>query len=104
MSDLLFTLTLINELIFIGYKIEPPKLEFGDSKNGDYILKPDYHKLTQDYPPISGVKTQNEFLLKPGSEYPGVTNNLGKPGEGYGGHQEHEVGGYSEKYFHPKQF
>ena len=102
-SVLSSTLT-INELIFIGYKIEPPKLEFGDSKNGDYILKPDYHKLTQDYPPFPGVKTQNEFLLKPGSEYLGLANNLGKPGDIYGGHQEHEGGGYSEKYFHPKQF
>merc|ERR1719500_2137469 len=89
------------ELALSGYKIEPPKLEFGDSKNGDYILKPDYHKLTQDYPPIPGVKTHNEFLLKPGSEYLGLANNLGKPGDIY---QEHEVGGYSEKYFHPKQF
>ena len=116
-----------------GYKIEAPKLEFGDSKHGDYILKPDYHKL--DYPPVSGVKTQNDFLLKSGSEYPGLktseypglkaseypgikaseypglkaseypglATNAGKIGEGYG-HLEHEAGAYSEKYFHPKQF
>ena len=98
-----------------GYKIEAPKLEFGDSKHGDYILKPDYHKL--DYPSVSGVKTQNEFLLKSGSEYPGLktseypglkeypglSTNAGKIGEGYG-HLEHEAGAYSEKYFHPKQF
>ena len=118
-----FSFFILNLHSVAGYKIEAPKLEFGDSKHGDYILKPDYHKL--DYPPVSGVKTQNEFLLKSGSEYPGIktseypglktseypglkeypglSTNAGKIGEGYG-HLEHEAGAYSEKYFHPKQF
>ena len=99
-----------NGFFISGYKIETPKLEFGETKNGDYILKPEYHKLTSDY--TGAGKSHNDYLLKtsefahggnggvikPSSEYPGLT----KTGEGY--NNEHEAAGYNEKYFHNKQF
>ena len=97
-----------------GYKIETPKLEFGETKNGDYILKPEYHKLSSDY--TGAGKSHNDYLLKtsdfahsnggvikPSSEYPGLT----KPGEGY--NNEHDPAGtatgYNDKqYFHKGPF
>ena len=106
-------------IYFKGYKIEAPKLEFGDSKHSgsDYIIKPEYHKLASDYPSHSGAptsKSQNDFLLKT-SEYShtslkNTSDYLNKAGDnGYTDSENHlasasMTANYNEKYFHPKQF
>lgn len=85
------------ELALSGYKMETPKLEFGDSKHGEYLLKTEYHKLSVDYGAKSG---QNEFLMKDYSHKscPDYLN-LGKPGDSYCNETL-----YNDKYFPPKQF
>ena len=94
--------------LFTGYKIEAPKLEFGDTKHSDYILKPEYHKLTSDYSnaAAAAAKSQNDFLLKT-SEYSqnslkASAEYLSKSGDNYPEHDN--LTSYNEKYFHPKQF
>ena len=85
------------ELALSGYKIEAPKLEFGDSKHGDYLLKPEYHKLSMDY----GAKTgQNEFLMKDYSHKscPDYLN-IGKSAD-----NTYNETLYGDKYFPAKQF
>ena len=82
-----------------GYKIETPKLEFADSKHGEYLLKPEYHKLTtSDYGAKSG---QTDFLMKDYSHKscPDYLN-LGKPADNSYSHDSL----YNDKYFPPKQF
>ena len=82
-----------------GYKIETPKLEFSDSKHGEYLLKPEYHKLTaSDYGAKPG---QTDFLMKDYSHKscPDYLNH-GKPGDN--SYSQDSL--YNDKYFPPKQF
>lgn len=105
------------ELALSGYKIDTSKLEFGEPKHGDYLLKPDYHKISDytakshsDYMLKSSdyahtLKSPPDYLAKPQPDYLGLAKPPSvldyKSSHDYS--HEHDTS-YGDKFSYPKQF